>query len=302
MDNHKDKDDAEERLSLPESHQVIINMPSADEHGHVVYLPDANLGATETDASVKLDLKEQLPSADRIENNRVTFELDDVASTSAQSAVLNAQGQKSSEDQGLQTKTEIPNKAGAPKQLHNVLELICRFSNDMDARESRVAPHPAVILQIPQYCELGTQTAEMPSQSRRLRFDPTNLRPDPNRPPCERTQHTFTISGNNMPGNPPQLRQTICARIGRSICDFVAALCLCLQVNKDCIFCLGFFVAFVISASFLTAFFYRTLSFSSSPVRVAASPVSGTMRYELATLRFNGGYYYIYTGNQQKFL
>ncbi|XP_043640829.1 uncharacterized protein LOC122611652 [Drosophila teissieri] len=297
MDIHIDKNDEDERLSSPE---IIINMPPAVEHGHVVYLPDANLGATGTEASLKLDLKEQLPNAGRTGNDRVSSELDDVPSTSAQSAVLNY---RSAEAQGPQTKTEIQNKGVSPKQLHNVLELICRFSHDLDAMERQEGgPHPAVILQIPQYCELGTQTAEVPSQSRRLRLDLTNLRPDPNRPPCERTQHTFTISGNNLPANPPQLRQTICARIGRSIGDFVAAFCLCLQVNKDCIFCLGFFVAFVISASFLTAFFYRTLSFSSSPVRVAANPVSGTMRYELATLRFNGGYYYIYNSSQQKFL
>ncbi|XP_039479466.1 uncharacterized protein LOC120444026 [Drosophila santomea] len=300
MDKHLDKNDEDERLSSPESqHEIIINMPPAVEHGHVVYLPDANLDATGTEASFQLDLKELLPNAGRTESDRVTSQLDDVPSTSAQSAVLNP---RSAEDPGLQTKTEIAKKAGSPKQLHNVLELICRFSHDLDVRESPEAPHPAVILQIPQYCELGTQTAEVPSQSRRLRLDLTNLRPDPNRPPCERRQHTFTISGNNLPANPPQLRQTICARIGRSICDFVAAFCLCLQVNKDCIFCLGFFVAFVISASFLTAFFYRTLSFSSSPVRVVANPVSGTMRYELATLRFNGGYYYIYNSSQQKFL
>lgn len=296
-----DKNDEDKRSSSPDSQrQVIIYMPPAVEHGHVVYLKDANLGATETEASAQLDPQEHLSNADRLENNRVISELDDEPSTSAQSAV---KGQKSEDDQGHQTKTGISKMPGSPKQLHNVLEVICRFSREIpDAMEGREQLQPAVIVQIPKYRELGTQTAELPSQSQRLRLDLTDLRPDPNPPPCERTLHTFTISGNNLPGNPRQLRQTICARIGRSICDFVAAFCLCLQVNKDCVFCLGFFVAFVISASFLTAFFYRTLSFSSSPVRVVANPVSGTMRYELATLRFNGGYYYIYNSSQQKLL
>ncbi|XP_070072700.1 uncharacterized protein [Drosophila takahashii] len=256
MDKRRDKNDENESQSLsePQESQVIINMPPGDENAHVVYLPDANLGATETETSVE-----------DLESKRVSFDQDDEPCTSGQTA---EKSRKSKEEvstlstENLESNTESP----TPRQLHNVL-LYC-FSRNVDTLESS----PAVILQIPQYSELGTQTAEVISQPRRLRLNLTNLRTDRNGAPCERSHHTITIRGNNLPPNPPQLRQTICARIGRSIGDFVAAFCLCLQVNKDCVFCLGFFVAFVISCSFLTAFFYRTLSFSSSPVRVAAHP------------------------------
>ncbi|KAH8352192.1 hypothetical protein KR084_002600 [Drosophila pseudotakahashii] len=286
MDKRRDKNDENQSQSSsdPQDSQVIINMPTGNENAHVVYLADANLGATETETSVE-----------DLESKRVSFDQDDEPCTSRKSA---ENGQKSEEVRSLSTETlRLSTESPTPRQLHNVL-LYC-FSRNVDTLESS----PPVILQIPQYTELGTQTTEVISQPRRLRLNLTNLRTDRNGAPCERSHHTITIRGNNLPPNPPQLRQTICARIGRSIGDFVAAFCLCLQVNKDCVFCLGFFVAFVISCSFLTAFFYRTLSFSSSPVRVAAAhPVSGTTHYELATLKFNGGFYYIYNSNQKKFL
>lgn len=66
----------------------------------------------------------------------------------------------------------------------------------------------------------------------------------------------------NIPRRPP-----IHIRLWNVVTSFFGAFCLCLQVNRDCIFCLGFFAAFVVSASFLTAFFYRTLSVSSTTIR-----------------------------------
>ncbi|XP_018787075.1 PREDICTED: uncharacterized protein LOC108967879 isoform X1 [Bactrocera latifrons] len=86
--------------------------------------------------------------------------------------------------------------------------------------------------------------------------------------PCERTYHTIHIEANSSPSSSVLRRPPLCTRLWNVITDFCAAVCLCLQVNKDCLFCLGFFVAFVVSASFLTAFFYRTLSINPHLVQV----------------------------------
>ncbi|KAI8042604.1 hypothetical protein M5D96_003917 [Drosophila gunungcola] len=274
-------------------------MPSVVDLAHVLYLPDANLGATETEDSGNHNQELESDQGDEMVDRRETFELEDAPSTSAQSKERRQLEELKSLSIG-NPQLKLAN-VEAPNRMHNVLELLHRFARNLDVIEARLTEdaRPAVVLQVPQYYELGTQTAEVLSAPRRCRLDLTTLRTDPNRAPCERSHHTITISGNTLPPNRPQLRQTFCARIGRSICDFAGAFCLCLQVNKDCVFCLGFFVAFVISASFLTAFFYRTLSFTASPaVRVAANPVTGTAHYELVTLRFNGGYYYIYNSNQ----
>lgn len=90
--------------------------------------------------------------------------------------------------------------------------------------------------------------------------------------PCERTYHTIHIEANSSPSSSVLRRPPLCTRLWNVITDFCAAVCLCLQVNKDCLFCLGFFIAFVVSASFLTAFFYRTLSINPHLVQVPASP------------------------------
>ncbi|XP_044316427.1 uncharacterized protein LOC123037831 [Drosophila rhopaloa] len=311
MDYRKDEGKEDESLSSSESQgQVIINIPPDVDHAQVVYLSDANLEATETEDPRNRNQEEYLKKTNlsstqgkEMENSQVTFQLDDGPSTSAQSTKNRQKLEeiKYTLRRDLQSKSASVNQYG-PNRMYNVLEILNRFSRNLDLIEARLTEEPAVILQVPQYCDLATQTAGVFSPPRRYRLDLTTLRTDTNRPPCERSHHTITISGNNLPPHPPQLRQTFCARIGRSISDFAGAFCLCLQVNKDCVFCLGFFVAFVISASFLTAFFYRTLSFTASPVRVAANPVSGTAHYELATLKFNGGYYYIYNSNQQKII
>ncbi|XP_050318442.1 uncharacterized protein LOC126751977 [Bactrocera neohumeralis] len=92
--------------------------------------------------------------------------------------------------------------------------------------------------------------------------------------PCERTYHTIHIEANSSPSSSVLRRPPLCTRLWNVITDFCAAVCLCLQVNKDCLFCLGFFIAFVVSASFLTAFFYRTLSINPHLVQVPAGSQS----------------------------
>lgn len=76
--------------------------------------------------------------------------------------------------------------------------------------------------------------------------------------------NVITIEANSRPSSADLRRSPLCHRLWKAIGDFCAATFLCLQVNKDCIFCLGFFAAFVVSVSFLTAFFYHTLSMSPS--------------------------------------
>ncbi|XP_036322413.1 uncharacterized protein LOC118736425 [Rhagoletis pomonella] len=90
--------------------------------------------------------------------------------------------------------------------------------------------------------------------------------------PCERTYHTIHIEANSTPSSSELRRAPLCSRLWNVFTDFCAAVCLCLQVNKDCLFCLGFFIAFVVSASFLTAFFYRTLSINPHLVQVPVAP------------------------------
>ncbi|CAD6997984.1 unnamed protein product [Ceratitis capitata] len=96
---------------------------------------------------------------------------------------------------------------------------------------------------------------------------PTNCRTT-DTAPCERTYHTIHIEANSSPSSSVLRRPPLCTRFWNVITDFCAAVCLCLQVNKDCLFCLGFFIAFVVSASFLTAFFYRTLSINPHLLQV----------------------------------
>ncbi|KAH8413263.1 hypothetical protein KR009_009277, partial [Drosophila setifemur] len=220
-------------------------------------------------------------------SRHVTFDLDDVPSTSHPLA-----GCSSQELEGNNV-----NAIEAPaKRLYNMLEMLYRFANTLDnIDQSRLSSSQSetqfpVSPKPPESSELGTQTADLSSVHGRQRIELMGENP----PPCERLHHTIIISGNHLPPNPPVVRQTICARIGRSIYDFAAAFCMCLQVNKDCVFCLGFFVAFVVSASFLTAFFYRTLNFSTAVVRPVPAQVMATQHFELGTVRFNKGYYYVY--------
>ncbi|XP_030377647.1 uncharacterized protein LOC115626419 [Scaptodrosophila lebanonensis] len=121
------------------------------------------------------------------------------------------------------------------------------------------------------------------------------------RPPCERRHHTITISANNAPPRPqPVQRRTLGARTVQSLSDFAAALCLCLQVNKDCIFCLGFFIAFVVSASFLTAFFYRTLSLTTQSMRLTREMLATSATVD-GDAGLRTGYYYFSHGRHARF-
>ncbi|KAH8260229.1 hypothetical protein KR026_006642, partial [Drosophila bipectinata] len=281
--------------SAVEIRDAAVDQPPDGDSAQIRHLADANGGPG-------MDVVVYIPGKGPDISRHVTFNIDDVPGTSHE---LEDKEEKSSAE------------TTSNRRLHNILEMLYRFGNNMDSmalqeankkhrrRSSRSPARPTVILQMPQLSHLGTQTTELTPHHHlgRLRLDVTTVQGE-NLPPCERIQHTIIISGNNMPPNPPLVQQTLWARIKRTIGDFAAAFCLCLQVNKDCVFCLGFFVAFVISASFLTAFFYRTLNFTTSPVRfVSVEPsMAGTMHYNLATLRFNGGYYYIYNNNQRKFL
>lgn len=125
--------------------------------------------------------------------------------------------------------------------------------------------------------------------------------------PCECRQHVINIRSNGSAaiGRTPDEPRTFLRTVGSTLGDFAATCCLCFQVNKDCIFCLGFFIAFVISASFLTAFFYRTINLATTAVRVPVDPshfAQATQANEVATLRLNGGYYYVYNTHRQHFV
>ncbi|XP_017153310.1 uncharacterized protein LOC108162869 [Drosophila miranda] len=273
-------------------------VPPAAVDSLVVHLKDATVGSTETDVSP--DVKKE-PEA--------SCHLDEMPSTSQKGTV---EGQKP--------------ESGRPEgRLNHLIDMLDHFTIRLDVIEEKVRREDeecldlepvtltvdsgtAVIIQIPEICELGTQTVvTRPPRRQRVEVKAIPTAPPSNQPdtraPCERTHHTIQIRSNNNRANaaaeqgPPSLG----ARIVRTLGDFGAAFCLCLQINKDCIFCLGFFVAFVVSASFLTAFFYRTLNLTSAAARAPGDAFGGaTGSYDVATLRFNGGYYYIYNRQRQQ--
>lgn len=86
--------------------------------------------------------------------------------------------------------------------------------------------------------------------------------------------HTVSLEASTSASSALAQRPTLCGRIWMNITEFCTAIFVCLQVNRDCIFCFGFFVVFVVSASFLTAFFYRTLSLSSPLLQITAATYS----------------------------
>ncbi|BFF93763.1 uncharacterized protein DMAD_11549 [Drosophila madeirensis] len=256
---------------------------SVEDVSLVVQLKDATVGATETEPNL-----DELPSA-------------------SQQGAMESQ------------------KPQSPGRLNHLIDMLDNFTIRLDVIEEnvrredqeliepdsvtvRVDPGTAVIIQIPEMaCDLGTQTAvTRPPHRQRVALKaipPPDNQPD-TRPPCERTHHTIQIRANSNPANavPQQGPLSLGARVVRALGDFGAAFCLCLQINKDCIFCLVFFVAFVVSASFLTAFFYRTLHLTSTAARAAGDPFAGaTGSYDVATIRFNGGFYYIYNRQRQHF-
>ncbi|KAH8246577.1 hypothetical protein KR032_002836 [Drosophila birchii] len=312
--NESQRDD--DQVPLPSEEQQIIRQPAAVDHTQVVYLPDANLGESVTESAVQCN-KIEVTDSDTIQGDKIDSKYVSLEVVCEPSTSRNCKANTQTLHDASAPKDPCPSSDSAGKEdksngthteterLQNILDLLHRFSYNLDAIEERLTEdaRSAVILQVPQqYCELGTQTGEL-TTPRRLRVDLTTRRtnstrhqPD-SRPPCERSYHTITIAGNNLPPRQVVQRQTFWGRICRSLGDFLAAFCLCLQVNKDCVFCLGFFVAFVVSVSFLTAFFYRTLNFKSSMSRVPVIPVTGNPQYELTPLRFSGSYYYIYNKN-----
>ncbi|XP_030555393.1 uncharacterized protein LOC115758769 [Drosophila novamexicana] len=224
-------------------------------------------------------------------------------------------------------------------RLQRILRLLDRYTRNLEAIEEHVQSANSgqrstvqldgnTELQVTQHCELATQTLPVNS----LRLDVTStFRPKSHirssqqqpqqpqhqqqqqqlnqqvdiMPPCERRYHTITISTNSSSAfAAPARPRTLLGRIGQTLGDFAGAFCLCLQVNKDCVFCLGFFIAFVISASFLTAFFYRTINLTQTQLRVPLEGMENTpaTTSDMVTLRFNGGYYYIYNSQRQHFV
>lgn len=104
-----------------------------------------------------------------------------------------------------------------------------------------------------------------------------------------RPHNVIQIERNSLPVVVNINRQPpLFMRIWNIVASFFGAICLCLQVNRDCIFCLGFFAAFVVSASFLTAFFYRTLSVSSSTLRSTNN--NGPIQDSMLMDDFNGNF------------
>ncbi|XP_030244091.1 uncharacterized protein LOC115564201 [Drosophila navojoa] len=200
----------------------------------------------------------------------------------------------------------------AGKHILRLLDCYTRNLEEHVLSVSRGETCTCTELQLTQNCELGTQTLPLNSLRQQQQSHSDTTAPAPaatatataTAAPCERRYHTITISANTTSAYAARPRpNTLLGRIGHTLGDFAGAFCLCLQVNKDCVFCLGFFIAFVISASFLTAFFYRTINLTQS---LRPSPIdsgdSAATAGNMVTLRFNGGYYYIYNSQRQHFL
>uniref|UniRef100_A0A1B0EU48 Uncharacterized protein n=1 Tax=Glossina morsitans morsitans TaxID=37546 RepID=A0A1B0EU48_GLOMM len=134
----------------------------------------------------------------------------------------------------------------------------------------------------------GNESKEKLIKVDRMHISP-HLEPIMVEQPCSQQFHTIHIEAAPSPPPSELRRAPLCSRIWISICDFCAAICLCLQVNRDCIFCLGFFAAFVVSASFLTAFFYRTLSVTS-PIPSTPTQLQNNQNSQALKSFINGQY------------
>ncbi|XP_068151075.1 uncharacterized protein [Drosophila tropicalis] len=225
------------------------------------------------------------------------------------------------------------------RRIHHILELLNHFTRNLETLEQQALNHKqevpvqtgnhyplldtmSIIEVPPQQCEFGTQTRSTSTNPGRssLRLNVTTMKtvrtarsfrstanrgnpqhPDI-RPPCERTHHTITISTNAAAARRAanNRQRSLPGRLGQTLSDFAAAVCLCLHVNKDCVFCLGFFLAFVVSASFLTAFFYRTIAFNATAVRVPIDALT-SVSPNVVPVRFNGAYYYLYNGEKSQY-
>ncbi|XP_034474914.1 uncharacterized protein LOC117782079 [Drosophila innubila] len=287
---------------------------------NVLQLADGHVGETETDELILRHVSFEMPSStleclnldeaevlvqDMIESILPNLEPDKVASTSTLTSLTRYDDER----------------------MHRILRLLDRYTRKLEAIEEQMQSSSREAhssqgeerlgqqMKLTQHCELATQTLPLKSQSlgmissRRINQEQQQQQQQQEMeiiPPCECRHHIITISANSSsPFATPSPRRTFMGRIGQTLGDFAGALCLCLHVNKDCIFCLGFFLAFVISASFLTAFFYRTISLSTTPIRVPIDSVRVTpvpSASETAALRLNGGYYYIYNTHRQHFV
>ncbi|EDV94084.1 GH25135 [Drosophila grimshawi] len=309
----------------------------------VLLLPDAELGETETDAPDALQPRQVSfdPTLERQRLSEAQTLVKDMIET------MLPQSESEPQHDAEVTITEQPMSTAQlchnDERLQRILRLLDRYTRNLEAIEEHVRSRETgartaaqqlddgTELQLTQHCELATQTLPLNS----LRLDVTStIRPkssdaascrqqqqqqhqQPQQqqqqqqqlPPCERRYHTITISTNSSAAFAARPQPvSVLGRMWRALYDFAAACCLCLQVNKDCLFCLGFFLAFVISASFLTAFFYRTINLTQPAIRVPVeamethaalgTPSTGNM----VTVRFNGGYYYIYNHQRQHFV
>ncbi|XP_060666052.1 uncharacterized protein LOC132798274 [Drosophila nasuta] len=304
-DNNKPPDDEKQQ---PEQSSSVEN---------VLQLLDGQVGETETDLPIEL-----APSLNSLQNalEHLNFSEAKALVEEMIESLLPDPGPLNEGSSSTLTSVAKPPIGYDDERLHRILHLLERYTRNLEVIEElmvKARDKADTSLQQTQNNELATQTMPLlhtrrcdtmrPQSDRRIQQQPV---PQPQSqhseivPPCERRQHIITISGtNSSPFAARPLPRTFMGRICRTLGEFAGAFCLCLQVNRDCIFCLGFFIAFVISASFLTAFFYRTINLTTSPIRVPidATPMSSSAR-DTVSLRSNGGYYYIYNSNRQHFV
>ncbi|KAH8378447.1 hypothetical protein KR093_011452, partial [Drosophila rubida] len=320
MDNdNKTPPDDEQQQQQPEQSSHIEN---------VLQLLGAQVGETETDLPIEVSSSISLQSSlEHMDLEAVQTLVHDMI----ESILPRPEPVKEGSSSTL-TSAKTTSIGYDDERLRRILRLLDRYTRNLEALEElvlraskeasvQVDSRPDTSEQLAQHNELATQTMPLrntarsesvrPLTGRRIMPQPVQQQPQLSHqqtdtiPPCERRQHIITISGNNSsPFASPPPPRTLMGRIGRTLGEFAGALCLCMQVNRDCIFCLGFFLAFVISASFLTAFFYRTINLTVSPARVPidATPIMSSPSRDTARMRLNGGYYYIYNSNRQHFV
>ncbi|EDW76087.1 uncharacterized protein Dwil_GK19058 [Drosophila willistoni] len=324
-EDHKDR-------QAGESDHVII---SIGDEPNVIHLPDANIEATDTDNLERTEsrhitfLIDESPNTSRQNAEEAKALVKDLLEIIIPQSETS---ESSSNSDSTATICEPTSASYFPEgRLHHILELLNHFTRNLETLEQQALSQKqevrvqtgnhyplldtmSIIEVPPQQCEFGTQTMSTSTNSSRrsLRLNVTTMKtvrktrsfrcnqqhPD-NRPPCERTHHTITISTNAAAARRAanNRQRSLAARLCQTLSDFAAAVCLCIHVNKDCVFCLGFFLAFVVSASFLTAFFYRTITFNATAVRAPIDALtSGTPN--VVPVRFNGAYYYLYKGHK----
>lgn len=314
------------------------NKPPDDEQRsntqNILHLPDGQVGETGTDEPIPRHVCFEIPSSTSWQSTLECQNLDEIKALVREMIESILPSSEPDRDASIATLTSPTTTSVSydDERLHRILRLLDRYTCNLEAIEEQVLNATRKVHtrrdkdrlglqvecnmdhQLTQHCELATQTLPLNT----LRSNPPQQEEQRQQqqeedqhvmeliPPCERRHHIITISANSsLPFVSPPPPRTFMGRIGDTFGNLAGALCLCLRVNKDCIFCLGFFLAFVISASFLTAFFYRTINLTATPIRVPIDSVRATPMpsgSETATLRFNGGYYYIYNTHRQHFV